>query len=607
MENTSFKQYYFDRFKLDSRSYSLYFDGKIIEKISKKSLQVLIVLLEKPKQVVSHEEIVEKVWGDNISGVTPNNVAQYILKLRKILTQYQPEKTFIGTGNKRGYIFEESVFLDNDSVDSIDFNEIDEYSVATTKSLPTEELTTLNEVGQSNPKRHLEPKKVSDPYRLKGTKLAGKYELQGYAGGGGMGAVYKALSLQENKIVAVKILKPDVVARSPEYIRLFEQEIEAASTLKHPNIIDIYDSGTEDDISFMVMEWLEGHTLEDEINKGHLELDFVVDAFQQICSALAIAHSQNILHLDIKPANIFILTTPNKNPLIKVIDFGLARILSSETGTTVTRFRGTDKYCSPEQFGGKLTFRSDIYSLGATLLHMLAGVIPFSTSYIQAKIYPNLELPPIPSILINRPNFPEELDKIVQKALSKNPENRHDSVEHLFVEFLRAIGKVPDDDQVLNKGKLDNQEINKGESYEYPPLSFRFIAALLDIILCAGATLGLIALFAPAGFFTTEKFGWGSVLTVFAVFAAVKFVYLTSAIVLAETTFAYRLFSLRIIHAEDGSAVTILEAMLNTIGYLVTLALAGIGLIAIFFSTERRALHDWLSGTVVINELKSVK
>ncbi len=111
-----------------------------------------------------------------------------------------------------------------------------------------------------------------------------------------------------------------------------------------------------------------------------------------------------------------------------------------------------------------------------------------------------------------------------------------------------------------------------------------------------------MALFAPAGFFDGEKFGWASALTVFAVFAAIKFVYLTGAIVLAETTFAGRLFSLRTVHAEDGSAATILEAMLNTLCYLLTLSLAGIGLIAILLSTERRAVHDWLSGTVVIRE-----
>ncbi|MDQ4123361.1 MAG: RDD family protein [Acidobacteriota bacterium] len=139
-------------------------------------------------------------------------------------------------------------------------------------------------------------------------------------------------------------------------------------------------------------------------------------------------------------------------------------------------------------------------------------------------------------------------------------------------------------------------------SEDYAPLSLRFAAALLDSALCVGLAIGLVALFAPAEFFYKENFGLGSALTCLGVFAAIKFIYLTGAIVLAETTFAGRLFSLRTVHAEDGSAATVLEAMLNTLCYLLTLSLAGIGLIAILLSTERRAIHDWLSGTVVIRE-----
>jgi uncharacterized RDD family membrane protein YckC len=137
---------------------------------------------------------------------------------------------------------------------------------------------------------------------------------------------------------------------------------------------------------------------------------------------------------------------------------------------------------------------------------------------------------------------------------------------------------------------------------DYAPLGLRFVAGLLDFALCAGLTAGLFALFAPAGYFSAEKFGFASFLTVLAVFAVVKFVYLTAALVLTETTVAGRFFSLRTVHAEDGSAPTIFEAALNTLGYLVSLALLGAGLISILLSTERRAAHDLLSGTVVIRE-----
>jgi uncharacterized RDD family membrane protein YckC len=147
------------------------------------------------------------------------------------------------------------------------------------------------------------------------------------------------------------------------------------------------------------------------------------------------------------------------------------------------------------------------------------------------------------------------------------------------------------------------REIEEAEITEdYAPLGLRFVAGLLDFALCAGLTAGLFALFAPAGYFSAEKFGFASFLTVLTVFAVVKFVYLTAALVLTETTVAGRFFSLRTVHAEDGSAPTIFEAALNTLGYLVSLALLGAGLISILLSTERRAAHDLLSGTVVIRE-----
>jgi uncharacterized RDD family membrane protein YckC len=182
-----------------------------------------------------------------------------------------------------------------------------------------------------------------------------------------------------------------------------------------------------------------------------------------------------------------------------------------------------------------------------------------------------------------------------------------------FIESqMRVSAAVPQKKPSPRSGVAVEQEIIPRErnaesdqpeiAEDYAPLSFRFIAALLDIALCAGAAFGLVTLFAPAGFFAAEKFGLESALTCLGVFAAIKFIYLTGGIVLAETTFAGRLFSLRTVHAEDGSAATILEAMLNTLGYLLTLALAGVGLIVILLSTERRAVHDWLSGTVVIRE-----
>jgi hypothetical protein len=285
-----------------------------------------------------------------------------------------------------------------------------------------------------------------DPYKLVGTKFSSKYLLEEYAGGGGMGAVYRAVDQASRTKVAVKILKPDVVLRNSRNAVSFQREVAAARTLEHPNIVRVLDAGVSNDISFMVMEWLDGRTLEDVLEENQLEMPRVVDLFGQICNALMAAHAKNIIHLDIKPANVFVL--PNQPWHIKVIDFGMARVLSNETGTTVTRFLGTYQYCSPEHFGGKVTYRSDIYSLGATLYHMIAGVIPFGTSYINAKMHPDMELPPVPSIINMRSEVPMEVDAVIRKALSKRPGERQQSVRELLDDFYLAMRGVSQSSKV---------------------------------------------------------------------------------------------------------------------------------------------------------------
>jgi serine/threonine-protein kinase len=281
-------------------------------------------------------------------------------------------------------------------------------------------------------------KNAKDPYRLTGTILDGKYRLVAYAGSGGMGAVYRAVGIENEVVFAVKVLKPDIIARSPEYADLFERETTNARHLDHPHIVKIFDSGKDDDLSYMIMEWIEGNTLEDEITQGQLSLDRLTNIFEQICSAVAFAHEWNIIHLDLKPDNILLLDRPEPHAFVKVIDFGLSRVISKESGTTVTKFRGTHQFCAPEQFGGKVSHRSDIYSLGATLYYLLTGVIPFGTSYINAKIHPNLELPEIPSIVRQR-DLPPALDLVIKRALSKNPASRQQSALQLFDEFHWAM------------------------------------------------------------------------------------------------------------------------------------------------------------------------
>jgi serine/threonine-protein kinase len=255
-----------------------------------------------------------------------------------------------------------------------------------------------------------------------------------------MGAVYCAFDKHLNQRVAVKILKPDVAAKDSRNIELFEREVKAAMKLSHPHIVAASDVGTtQDGIAFLVMEWLEGQTLEVVLEKEKLSLEQIENIFKQVCEAIAAAHREHVLHLDIKPANIYVMQRQQGDYVVKIIDFGMAKVIANESGTTVTQFGGTFQYCSPEHFNGKLTTRSDIYSLGLTLYHLIAGRLPIGASYIYAKQLPDLELPALPSLQSYREDMPEKVERVIQKSLSKKPDDRQSSVDELLQEFLHAI------------------------------------------------------------------------------------------------------------------------------------------------------------------------
>jgi serine/threonine protein kinase len=339
-------------------------------------------------------------------------------------------------------------------------------------------------VGGEPTRRAQSTKKANDPFRIRGTVLNGKYELTEFAGAGGMGAVYRATNLTNRETVAVKILQPHIVARSPECAELFEREAKHAQSLDHPHIVKIFDSGKDEDLSYMVMEWVEGHSVEDVLTQGHLPLERLRNIFEQICSAVAFAHERKIIHLDLKPGNILLLGNAEPDDFVKVIDFGLSKVISKESGTTVTKFRGTHQFCAPEQFGGKVSHRSDVYSLGATLYYLLTGVIPFGASYINAKFHANLELPPIPSVARQR-NLPARLDSVISKALSKEPSLRQGSAKQLFEEFKEAIserGEIPrpESDETVSKADTAGSEADSASMVLAPPDSYAAVRVWLE-------------------------------------------------------------------------------------------------------------------------------
>jgi serine/threonine protein kinase len=408
--------YRFGDFELDATELVLRRKGSFVP-LTRKATHALLLLIQNGGAIVLRQEMMEALWPDVV--VEEANLTVTIHAIRKALGKGPDGQQYIQTVAGRGYRF------------AIEVNRIS---------------------------RHQTPFNVNkDPYRRIGGQLAARYELLEYAGGGGMGAVYSALDLTEERIVAVKILKPDIAARNPEYVELFATEVRTAQELKHPHIVQILDSGTDEETPFMVMEWIEGKSIEDVVSMGMLSLRRIKHVFAQICSAVSFAHKNNIIHLDIKPANVLMQTVD----FAKVIDFGLSRVLSRESGTTVTKFRGTHQYCAPEQFGGKVNYRSDIYSLGATLYHIITGVVPFSTSYIYAKMYPNMELPQLSS-LTNYRDIPSAVDLVISKALNKDPQKRQKSVEELFEEFSNAL-KSPQE-----AGLHERESLGQVSKYDRP-------------------------------------------------------------------------------------------------------------------------------------------
>lgn len=281
-----------------------------------------------------------------------------------------------------------------------------------------------------------------DVYNLVGTLLSDRYRLEEFIDEGGMSAVYRSCDQRSGSTVAVKILAPRFLTRPDQaqvYLNLFKREAEVTQKLRHPNVVSVYDSGIDGTIAFIVMEWLEGRTLGQEIaESGQLPLLKAADIIRQVCAALDAAHSKKIIHLDLKPNNIFLLSNENETHQVKVIDFGLSRIMQSTLGTTISRVVGTPMYMAPEVFSNQASRLCDLYSLGVITYEMLTGVMPFAQSQIFALIKQHIDQPP-PSARAMNPEIPEALDNLIKRTMGKIPRGRPSSAGEFFKEFERAL------------------------------------------------------------------------------------------------------------------------------------------------------------------------
>lgn len=306
--------------------------------------------------------------------------------------------------------------------------------------------------------------------------LAGRYELFERIGEGGMSVVYKAKDKLLNRFVAIKILKPQFINDS-KFIDSFRRESQAAASLSHPNIVNIYDVGREGNIHYIVMELIEGKTLSDYIKEqGSMSYPKVIALSKQIAAALSFAHKNHIIHRDVKPHNIMI--TPNGTA--KITDFGIAKAVNAATIVDNTDgIIGSVHYFSPEQArGGYVDEKSDIYSLGIVMYEMLTGQVPFDgdNPVNIALMHINGEMIP-PSKLVD--GVPPALEHIIMKCTDKYPINRYASADELIeaLNNLEFVGSVVGDSVLMGgatgtmnnaagNGPIAETDYDDGEDYD---------------------------------------------------------------------------------------------------------------------------------------------
>ena len=270
---------------------------------------------------------------------------------------------------------------------------------------------------------------------LIGKRINDRYKIIEYIGGGGMANVYLARDMILERDVAVKVLRLDL-ANDDELIRRFHREAQSATSLVHPNIVNIYDVGEEDNIYYIVMEYVDGETLKQYIqNHFPIPIEKVIDITLQITSAISHAHQNNIIHRDIKPQNILI----DKKGNVKITDFGIAVALTSTTITQTNSVLGTVHYISPEQArGGVATKKSDIYSLGIVLFELLTGRLPFSGESAVSIALKHLQTE-TPHPRSWNPSIPQSVENIILKATAKDPLYRYDDIEEFKADLLTCL------------------------------------------------------------------------------------------------------------------------------------------------------------------------
>src|SRR5574344_281885 len=279
----------------------------------------------------------------------------------------------------------------------------------------------------------------------KGDLINDRYEIKKTIGEGGMANVYLAHDNILDRDVAVKVLRGDL-SDDEKFVRRFQREAISASSLSHPNIVEMYDVGEDDGKYFIVMEYVNGKTLKSLIKRrSSLTVEETLDIMLQLTSGIACAHDSYIIHRDLKPQNVMML----EDGTAKITDFGIAMALNNTELTQTNTVMGSVHYLPPEQANGSgSTIKSDIYSLGIMMYEMLIGKVPFKgDSAVEIAIKQIKDQ--IPSVRKINEDIPQSVENIILKATAKNPKNRYDSAYEMHDDLLNALKEEHNDEKRL--------------------------------------------------------------------------------------------------------------------------------------------------------------
>ena len=368
----------------------------------------------------------------------------------------------------------------------------------------------------------------------KGQKINDRYEVIRSIGEGGMANVYLGYDTILDRNVAIKVLRGDL-SNDEKFVRRFQREALSASSLAHPNIVEMYDVGEDDGTYYIVMEFVDGKTLKQLLKKrGTLTLSEAIDIMSQLTDGMAHAHDSYIIHRDFKPKNIMI----KDDGQIKITDFGIAMALNSTQLTQTNSVMGSVHYLPPEQASGKgCTIKSDIYSMGIIFYELLTGNLPFrGDNAVEIALKHMRE--PLPSLREENPAIPQSIENIIRRATAKNPKNRYESARSMHEDLLTALDdnrmneevyqyKYPENENEGKKGRkvsnendddveeeLDDNKNNNIENSESIDPELREEKKNMKLIIILGIIFACILILLFILFFIVPKLSNGKAATV---------------------------------------------------------------------------------------------